>query len=203
MKFSVLKTIYFVLLIYFVVGWSQNMDKDIKIKTENLFKNALNISLNDLSISYKDLDEKLKLFNETVNTKIQVYSDKKNITAGLQTVWVKIIHAGNEERFSLTVDVAIYKDVVVVTKNINRGSVFSQNGLKMEIQRLNKNLNEYFFSIDQVIGLKAKHSIQKDTPLTKKMIRVLNVRHSGRLVNLFPDNSINAHQKFLCTFNTI
>ncbi|KAA3617595.1 MAG: flagella basal body P-ring formation protein FlgA [Calditrichaeota bacterium] len=166
----------------FSVLSAQDVYSTIKEKTSNLFLEKLDITKDELQISFNNLPDNLEKYNK--NT-IEVYSQKHILKPGSQSVWARFRNGHKVvKKIPLNISVFVVKDVVVAGQRIKRNSSLSNSNLKLETKHLGKDWDQYFFTLKEINGSESKRLIKKGTVLTKRMVQAKQLVHSGNPVRV-------------------
>ena len=154
----------------------------IKNEAQQLFCRKLQVPAEQLKINFTYIPENLSVNNAS---KLEVFTQKNHVRPGEQAIWVQITDRGKiVDKFPISVDVSIVKDVVVARQRINRGSALKSSDLKMEKRVLGKYWQDYFFSLDELQGCEAKQLIKNGLPVTKRMVRQTPLIERGQSVKV-------------------
>jgi len=155
---------------------------DIHNKVTHFFSKGLDVERSALVVTLKHLPDDLHTIDAA---EIYVYSQKRNLDAGYQTVWVKLIRGGELlKKFPVSVNVNVEKQVYVAARNIGYGDVIREDMLVLEKRRLGDDFRAHFSEMRQLANCESKLTIKPGTVLTRRMIRSVPAVHRGRQVNV-------------------
>jgi flagella basal body P-ring formation protein FlgA len=163
-------------------AFSQDANLRIKNETERFFCHALDVKSDEVYIHFTRIP---KRFAKYSNHKIEVFSQKNNITPGNQSVWVRIFDGSRlVDKYPLVVEVEVSKLVVVAAKKLRRGTLLKRDNVKLIRKRLGRNWKDYIFEIDQAEGLDMVQTVKAGTPIKTRMAREKPVIHRGQRVEV-------------------
>jgi len=182
MRLFGLKTLITISILNFSMLNAQDVHTSIKQEISKLFQEKLLITEDELHISFNHLPNKLEKFT---NNRIEVYSQKRILNPGSQSVWVRFYDGVKIlKKVPVNVTVSLVKQVVVARQRINRGKGFNNNNLRLETKYLGKDWDQYFFSVNDLFGAESKRLIKKGIALTSRMVRETQMVHSGQKINV-------------------
>lgn len=178
MNFRYLK-IYIWMIFITAASYAGNQDvfNEIKHQTEELFCHQLRLNTAEIQITYNKIPHYIQ---DYANKEVEVYSQKKRVKPGRQTIWVKF--SENErllKRVPLNINVTVYKNVLVSTEKLNRGSTLNDENMAFESRVLGKDWDQYFFSKDEINGMETKQIVKKGTAFTRRLVKQMPLVHRG------------------------
>lgn len=131
------------------------------------------------------LDSRLRL--NQCNMPLEVYLPEGSRDVGRITVGVR---CADEKPWSLHVPitVTIYKDIVVTTRSLSRGTILSPGDFKRVRYDVSKLPNGYIADENTGIGMELKRHLSGDEPLTTSMFRKPKIVERGQQVSIVAGN---------------
>jgi flagella basal body P-ring formation protein FlgA len=183
MRFRYIKIFLWIsFLAGFSVAGSQDVFSKIKHQTQELFCRQLKLNSAEIKITFKSIPHYVR---EYANKEIEVYSQKKRVKPGSQTIWVKFSENSRLlKKIPINITVTVYKSVLVSTEQLNRGSTINAENITFESRNLGKDWDQYFFSLEEIDGMETKQIVKSGIAFTRRLVRQKPMVHRGHPVKI-------------------
>ncbi|HGY55150.1 MAG TPA: flagellar basal body P-ring formation protein FlgA [Caldithrix abyssi] len=152
------------------VSFAQNSTAPLESAMKTYFSRMLQIPSEKLSITI--LRAPRTLSSEADMSGLRVYSQKKHIRLGYQTIWVEFRNENRKkQKYPVTVSVTATADILVATAKIGRYERIDSRNIKVEKRTIDEGW-EYLIHEDQLkAGLESRRIIQPGEIITQKLVR--------------------------------
>lgn len=184
MKSKTLLKIIILLLILFHNSFSNsNTSYDfIKASVHQYYQQQLNITEDELIITYKRIPEALLNYSDT---NIEVFSQKRILKPGSQSIWVKCIENGKLlYKTPITIDVRVSRKIIVANSDLSHGTLINRSMLQIEKRLLGKDWLDYYTDLNALENQQTKQFIKKGAPVLQRMVKMTPLVQRGQDIRI-------------------
>ncbi|GEM_PF-2881305 len=187
------------MLKYTVIGWllflfisgvhpayatrNSTIGGQIKQKIRAYYQQQFSVPEEDLTITYLRFPEKLP--SATRVNSIQIIDQHQTVRLGYRTLWVQLLsNSLLVKKMPVSVKVALKKNVLVARSSIKRGMAFQPDMVRFEKVVIDRDLQEYVFSCEQLQGTEATRTIRSGRIIKRDMFQPATLIHRGEKVEI-------------------
>jgi flagella basal body P-ring formation protein FlgA len=163
--------------------WSGEPEERVFNAIQNYFVQSLDVESGMIDLTVGRVSD--TFLRRLLGFELSVNSQRDAIRLGKQTVWVEAVK-GNvvKDKIPVSVNVTLIVPVCIAVEKINRHQIITNDLIGMELRRVSRYADYFFYSGAEIIGKQTNRMIRKDAMIRAKYLRTPPEISAGDQINI-------------------